>query len=103
MSMVVCLQARYIVLETRKDGTKFSNKELQAAASRLQQLSSSYDKLQDSLVQQVLNNICPSKKTQIHDFIPRDGCCEPEDTRKIRKSRHHLLNLENALPIVETS
>jgi hypothetical protein len=47
------LQAKYIELETRKDGMKFSNRQLRVAAERLQALSSEYDGRQAQLVAQV--------------------------------------------------
>lgn len=48
------LQAKYIELETRKDGIKFTNRALRTAAERLQQLSQAYDSKQAALVQQVV-------------------------------------------------
>jgi hypothetical protein len=45
--------ARYVTLETRKDGTKFTSRPLKEAAEKLQQLSGSYDELQRELVEQV--------------------------------------------------
>ena len=47
------LQAKYMVLETRKDGTKFTNRPLKEAAERLQNLSGQYDDMQKQLVEQV--------------------------------------------------
>ena len=47
------LQAKYAVMETRKDGTKFTNKALKEAAERLQNLSGRYDDMQKQLVEQV--------------------------------------------------
>ena len=49
------LQAKYMELETRKDGMKFTNKPLKAAAERLQRLASDYDTRQSALVAQVVN------------------------------------------------
>lgn len=49
------LQARYMELETRKDGMKFTNKPLKAAAEELQRLSGQYDSRQSDLVAQVVN------------------------------------------------
>jgi DNA mismatch repair protein MSH2 len=49
------LQARYMELETRKDGMKFTNKPLKAAADELQRLSGQYDSRQADLVAQVVN------------------------------------------------
>jgi hypothetical protein len=44
---------RYMTLETRKDGTKFTNRQLKEAAERLQAISRSYDQRQHALVEQV--------------------------------------------------
>lgn len=45
------LQAgKYTMLETRKDGTKFTNKGLREVADRLQSLSKRYDSCQQQLV-----------------------------------------------------
>ncbi|KAL6769998.1 hypothetical protein ACKKBG_A33190 [Auxenochlorella protothecoides x Auxenochlorella symbiontica] len=49
------LRARYLELETRKDGLKFTNKALKAAAERLQALASEYDSRQSTLVAQVVS------------------------------------------------
>lgn len=49
------LQAKYIELETRKDGVKFTSRKLRTAAERLQQLSSEYDSKQSALVAQVVS------------------------------------------------
>ncbi|KAK2079314.1 hypothetical protein QBZ16_003005 [Prototheca wickerhamii] len=56
------LQAKYLELETRKDGIKFTNKPLKAAAERLQALSCEYDSRQAALVAQVVSvaaTFCP--------------------------------------------
>lgn len=56
------LQARYVELETRKDGMKFTNRPLRAAAERLQRLSADYDSRQAALVAQVVGvaaTFCP--------------------------------------------
>lgn len=50
------LQAKYMLLETRKDGTKFTNRTLKEAAERLQNLSGQYDDMQKQLVEQVTLN-----------------------------------------------
>ena len=47
---------RYLMLETRKDGTKFTTKGLKEAAERLQGISRSYDQRQHALVEQVQNS-----------------------------------------------
>lgn len=47
---------RYMALETRKDGTKFTNKALKEAAERLQSISKSYDQRQHALVEQVCDS-----------------------------------------------
>ena len=44
---------RYMTLETRKDGTKFTNRALKDAADRLSGLASQYDDAQKQLVEQV--------------------------------------------------
>lgn len=44
---------RYDVIETRKDGTKFTNKALRRAAERLNATSGQYLELQAELVAQV--------------------------------------------------
>ena len=49
------LQSKYIELETRKDGMKFTNRPLRQAAERLQKLSSDYDSRQATLVSQVVS------------------------------------------------
>jgi DNA mismatch repair protein MSH2 len=48
------LQARYVELETRKDGMKFTNRALRSAAEKLQKLSGEYDGRQSALVAQVV-------------------------------------------------
>lgn len=48
------LQAKYLELETRKDGIKFTNRQLRNAAERLQNLTLDYDKRQETLVSQVV-------------------------------------------------
>lgn len=50
------LQAKYMVLETRKDGTKFTNRPLKESAERLQNLAGQYDDMQKQLVEQVLTS-----------------------------------------------
>jgi DNA mismatch repair protein MSH2 len=45
---------RYTVIETRKDGTKFTSPALKSAAERLQSASSRYEDLQKGLVAQVV-------------------------------------------------
>jgi DNA mismatch repair ATPase MutS len=47
------LQAKYMLLETRKDGTKFTNRPMKEAAEKLQNLSGQYDDMQKQLVEQV--------------------------------------------------
>lgn len=49
------LQAKYLVLETRKDGTKFTNRQLRAAAEELNELCAEYDRKQRELVQSVVD------------------------------------------------
>lgn len=49
------LQARYQELEVKKDGMKFLNKPMKAAAQRLQQLSGEYERRQAELLAQVVN------------------------------------------------
>ena len=49
------LQSKYLELETRKDGVKFTSRKLRAAADELQHLSSQYDSKQASLVHQVVS------------------------------------------------
>ncbi|KAI7843327.1 hypothetical protein COHA_003025 [Chlorella ohadii] len=49
------LAARYQELETKKDGVKFINKPMKAAAQRLQQLSASYEARQAELLAQVVS------------------------------------------------
>ena len=49
------LQAKYMLLETRKDGTKFTNRPMKEAAEKLQNLSGQYDDMQKQLVEQVRN------------------------------------------------
>ena len=48
------LQSKYLELETRKDGVKFTNRRMKAVAERLQRLSGDYEKRQATLVQQVV-------------------------------------------------
>jgi DNA mismatch repair protein MSH2 len=48
------LQAKYIELETRKDGVKFTSRHLRSAAEELQRLSSEYNSKQAKLVSQVV-------------------------------------------------
>ena len=47
------LQAKYMLLETRKDGTKFTNRPMKEAAELLQNLAGQYDDMQKQLVEQV--------------------------------------------------
>lgn len=49
-----CCLYRYIVLETRKDGTKFTNRGLKDAAERLNAAAAKYEALQKDLVAQVM-------------------------------------------------
>lgn len=49
------LQARYLVLETRKDGTKFTNRAMKAAAETLNELIAAYNTAQRELVQSVVD------------------------------------------------
>jgi len=44
---------RYMVIETRKDGTKFTNRALKEAAERQGDVSARYEQLQKDLVAQV--------------------------------------------------
>ena len=44
---------KYTMLETRKDGTKFTNKALREVADRLQGLSKQYESRQHQLVDEV--------------------------------------------------
>lgn len=44
---------RYKVIEARKDGTKFTNRDLENAAERLGAVSGQYEDLQKELVEQV--------------------------------------------------
>lgn len=53
VSVGLCLSCRYMTLETRKDGTKFTNRALKDAAERQADLSSRYETLQRDLVAQV--------------------------------------------------
>jgi hypothetical protein len=48
-----CLQARYQEVEVKKDGMKFLNKGMKAAALRLQALTADYERRQAELVAQV--------------------------------------------------
>lgn len=48
------LQARYMELETRKDGMKFTNRAMRSAAEKLQRLAGEYDSRQGALVAQVV-------------------------------------------------
>jgi hypothetical protein len=50
---LVLSAVRYIVLETRKDGTKFTNRGLKDAAERLNAAAAKYEALQKDLVAQV--------------------------------------------------
>ena len=47
------LQNRYLTLETRKDGTKFTSRGLREAAESLQSISRSYSEKQAQLVDEV--------------------------------------------------
>ena len=51
---------RYMTLETRKDGTKFTSRPLREAAERLQAVSRSYDQRQAALVEQARAAFPPS-------------------------------------------
>lgn len=48
------LSAKYRVIEARKDGTKFTDKSLESAASNLSRVSGQYEELQKELVAQVV-------------------------------------------------
>lgn len=51
---LLCLSLRrYMVIETRKDGTKFTNRALKDAAERQADVSTRYEQLQKDLVAQV--------------------------------------------------
>ena len=52
------LQARYLTLETRKDGTKFTSRALRDAAEGLQTISRSYSEKQAQLVDEVGCLLC---------------------------------------------
>ncbi len=54
------LQAKYMLLETRKDGTKFTNRPMKEAAERLQNLAGQYDDMQKQLVEQVITSVATS-------------------------------------------
>ena len=56
---------RYLMLETRKDGTKFTTKALKEAAERLQGISRSYDQRQHALVEQVQGAAPPTMQAMI--------------------------------------
>ncbi|GLC60185.1 hypothetical protein PLESTB_001582900 [Pleodorina starrii] len=49
------LQSKYVVIETRKDGTKFTNRGLRDAAERLNAAAGQYLVLQGELVEQVVS------------------------------------------------
>ncbi|KAG2428869.1 hypothetical protein HYH02_014280 [Chlamydomonas schloesseri] len=49
------LQSKYLVIETRKDGTKFTNKALREAAERLNAAAGQYAGVQAELVEQVVS------------------------------------------------
>ncbi|KAG1666042.1 hypothetical protein FOA52_006916 [Chlamydomonas sp. UWO 241] len=49
------LNSRYKTIEARKDGTKFTNRELEKAAERLSAVSGQYEELQRELVEQVVS------------------------------------------------
>lgn len=51
--LLLLLTRRYMVIETRKDGTKFTNRALKDAAERQADVSARYEQLQKDLVQQV--------------------------------------------------
>lgn len=46
---------KYSMLETRKDGTKFTSKPLKEAAAQLQTISREYESRQQQLVKEVLD------------------------------------------------
>ncbi|PNW87821.1 hypothetical protein CHLRE_01g003463v5 [Chlamydomonas reinhardtii] len=50
-----CIAPGYLVIETRKDGTKFTHKPLREAAERLNAASGQYGAVQAELVQQVVS------------------------------------------------
>ena len=52
------LQSRYLTLETRKDGTKFTSRALRDAAESLQTISRSYSEKQTQLVDEVCTLRC---------------------------------------------
>mmetsp|Transcript_2038 Transcript_2038/g.4816 ORF Transcript_2038/g.4816 Transcript_2038/m.4816 type:complete len:932 (-) Transcript_2038:357-3152(-) len=49
------LSAKYMMLETRKDGTKFTNRALKDAAQQLSDLTAQYNSKQQELVEQVVS------------------------------------------------
>lgn len=75
------LQAKYMILETRKDGTKFTNRPLKEAAERLQNLSGQYDDMQKQLVEQVspphmVTCVGSSPIAQIGRSVNRNRCVD---------------------------
>jgi DNA mismatch repair ATPase MutS len=50
---------KYSMLETRKDGTKFTSKPLKEAAALLQNISKEYESRQQQLVKEVRNILLP--------------------------------------------
>lgn len=53
--MCIMSSNRYTLLETRKDGTKFTNSTLKSSADQLQALTAQYEELQAELVSQVIS------------------------------------------------
>ena len=68
------LQAgRYMTLETRKDGTKFTSRPLREAAERLQAIARSYDQRQSALVEQA--RCCAPHCPRTPDLAPTCKSC----------------------------
>ncbi len=61
------LSQKYLVLETRKDGTKFTSRALKDAAERLTGAAAEYEALQKDLVEQVGSVCC---LTGVHCWLP---------------------------------
>ena len=91
--------ARYLMLETRKDGTKFTSKGLKEAAERLQGISRSYDQRQHALVEQVNSRLlmCSAHLGAViilaSHASPPACLCEDPFAKRFRTKSGNILSL----------
>ncbi len=85
---------RYMTLETRKDGTKFTNRPLKEAAERLQAISRSYDQRQHALVEQVrilfnlMHRVTSSAAAQLMQLLQMLTSRHAQSRQNLQKNLH---------------